>query len=250
MVDIANFRFTNVADRARSAYDDVNALRQDQARLRAGNALKGGDFQGAAGELFGAGDTEEGARLAHYGTQRDALQLQQQRVNEKLSWETFGEVADRLINVYRANPQAVGSAFDQMAGRLAEVGETPEEIAQMRERLMADPESTLYALGAAAQQKIKTYGDSRGGVYAVDEGALASNFQDPNAVRTLREPTIDPLDAELKQARIDSTRAQVGQRNAAAAKANRTPAGGGGSSKRTAQEMSDAELMAIAKGGK
>ncbi len=229
MADIANFRFTNVAGRSRDAYDDYNALREDQARMRAGNALMGGDYQGAAGMLFGAGDTEEGARLAHYGTQRDALQLQQKQAGEKLAWETFGDVAGRLINVYRKDPADLPAAFDAIAGRLQQVGETPEEIAETRARILADPEAQLYALGAAAEDRVKAF-NTPDGIVGVDTGALQSGLDAPGTTKLLYENKRDPLEDELMRAKIDATKSLGGQRDASAAKARRSPApkSGGG----------------------
>lgn len=251
MIDIANHRFTDVAGRTREAYNDYNALMTDRARMQAGSALSGGDYRGAANALYGSGDVLTGLRVTESGQQQEAKAAETKRANEKLMWDTFGEVASRLMTIYERNPEAVVEQFDALTPRLQQVGETPGEIAQTRARLLADPENTLVSLGAAAAQKIKTYGDSRGGVYAVDEAALGRDFNAPDAVRTLREPYRDPLDEELKQARIEATRAQVGQRKAAAEKSRRTGGGsGGGTAKRSASEMSDAELMAIVKGGK
>jgi hypothetical protein len=226
MVDIANhFRVDpNAFERG---YDRVNALQQDQARLRAGNALTGGNYQAAAGELFGAGDTEEGARLAHYGTQRDALQLQQTQNQEKLAWETIGDVAGQLMNVYRRNPEKVGSAFDAVAGRLAEVGETPEEIAQTRVRLLADPEGTLLALGAAAEDRFKAF-NTADGLVGLDTQALQGGLDTPGTTKLLYENKRDPLEDELMRAKIDATKSLGGQRDASAAKARRSPAPKGG----------------------
>lgn len=229
----------NVADYFRAdpeafdrGYQRVNALQADRARMQAGNALTQGNYQGAASALFNAGDVDAGARVAYYGQRRDNDAAEQKRAQEKASWEAIGEVAGRLMNVYRSNPQAVGPAFDQLSQRLIQVGETPEEIAQTRAQLLADPENTLMALGAAVEQKVKTFGDSRGGVYAVDEAALGRNFSDQNAIRTLREPHVDPLDEELKRAKIEATKAQERQRDASAAKSRRTGGGkGGGGSK-------------------
>ena len=250
MINIADY-FKADPDAFKRGYDRVNALQADRARMQAGSALSGGDYRGAANALYGSGDVTGGLRVTESGQQRDAKAAELKREQEEAFWKTTGDIAGRLMNVYRNNPAAVVEQFDALAPRLQQLGETPDEIAQTRAQLVADPESVLIRLGAAAEQKIKTYGDSRGGVYVVDEAALGRDFNAPDAVRTLREPYRDPLDEELKQARIEATRAQVGQREAAAEKSRRTGGGGGGgTAKRSASEMSDAELMAIVKGGK
>lgn len=153
MIDIANHRFTDVAGRAREAYNDYNALMTDRARMQAGSALSGGDYRGAANALYGSGDVTTGLRVTESGQQAAKLKREQ----EEAFWKTTGDIAGRLMNVYRNNPTAVVEQFDALAPRLQQLGEAPDEIAQTRQRLLADPETTLMALGAAAQSKDEGY---------------------------------------------------------------------------------------------
>lgn len=140
------------------AYERVNALAADQARVRAGNALSGGDYRGAAGELFRSGDVDGGARLAYYGDRREADQRQASADREKAATEAWGQAAERLSRILdesKDDPNAVLGAFDTyFSPRLQSLGETPDEIAQVRGMLQQSPRQALLALGAGAAKKL------------------------------------------------------------------------------------------------
>jgi len=255
MVDIASFRFGNVGNAFDEGYTRVAGLQQDRALMRAGNALASGNTAGATNALYGAGMLTEGRQVQRQQMDDAAAARKLTEDQEAEVLKTTADMAKNLGNV--REPQAVVANFDRFyAPRLAQLGESAEEIAQVRQALAADPRNTLAALGAAVEQRIKTFNTS-GGVIAVDEAALEEDFTDANATRVLYEPPPDPLEEELMRARIAATQAQVGQRQASAeassaraAKTRAAPAGGRRGSGRSVREMSTAELLAIAQGGR
>lgn len=158
MSALDNFRFVDVAGRARDAYDDIKTVRTDQARMRAGNALSGGDYRGAAGALFEAGDVDGGARVAYYGDRRAEDDRQAKAAREKAATEAWGQAAERLSRILdesKDDPSAVLGAFDTyFAPRLQSLGETPDEVAQVRGMIQQSPRQALLALGAGAAKKL------------------------------------------------------------------------------------------------
>lgn len=190
MVDIANYRFTNVADRSRAAYDDMNALRRDRSRITAGGALSQGDYGGAADALYGAGEIEAGSRVQAVGQGRKASEATAQVGQaEKVAKHTM-EVAERLAQIQRQfkDPAKTLKAFDQISATFLELGETPEELAQVRSYIEADPDAALMALGAGAAKEagyeIRNAGEE---VLVLDPrtGALVNRYR---GARTVQVP--------------------------------------------------------------
>lgn len=158
MVDIANFRFDDTGKRFDAAYGRVNALRQDQANYSAGNAMMQGDFRGASNALFSAGDLTGGAKVQTYGQQQQDRASQQVSGQHEAVYKYTTEMASRLSDILDQSgddPNAAVGAFDQFfAGGLAQHGETPDEIAQIRQQIAANPRQTVIALGAGAAKAL------------------------------------------------------------------------------------------------
>lgn len=157
MVDIASFRFNDPGRAFDDGYGRVNALRTDRARLTAGNALTGGDYGGAANAFYGAGELEAGSRVQGMGETRQAAAAKATKDREKEVLDFTGEMAGRLSTILDENkddPTAAVGAFDTFfAPRLMQMGETPEEIAQVRQQLAGNARQTLLALGAGAAKQ-------------------------------------------------------------------------------------------------
>lgn len=156
MVDIANFRFTDVGQQFDRAYDRVGTMRDDIARGRAGNALRVGNYGAAAGELYGAGMLEEGARATNYGqAQQDRVSKQRDTQRDELMKFT-ADAAQRLADVQRSGKDVnrTLAAFDQLAPDFQRYGQSPEALTQVRSAIQRDPEGTLMALGAGAAKEL------------------------------------------------------------------------------------------------
>lgn len=181
MIDVSKHRFADPLDGVQQGYEFGNALRQDSARQRAGNALRGGDYGAASGELYGAGMLSEGA-----GVQK----LADTRRNDVLKFTA--DAAGRLSDFHASNGGDVNktlAAFDQMAPRFQQFGETPEEVAEIRQQLQANPGATLVALGAGAAKELgyelRTSGDE---VLVFQGGKLVNRYRGAKTA-TLNEGT-------------------------------------------------------------
>lgn len=152
------YHFTDVGERFDRSYGRVNALREDIARTDAGNALTGGDYRGAANALYGAGMLGAGTNVQAIGEGREAMAAKAAKQREDEATAYWAEAAGRLSTIAddaKDDPTAVVGAFDTFfAPKLQELGETPEEIAQVRDLLGRDPRRTLMALGAGAAKKL------------------------------------------------------------------------------------------------
>jgi len=133
-----------------------NALRERRARLEAGNALSGGDYGAAANALYGAGEIELGSQVAGAGEQRQAAAAKAVEDREAEVLKLTSDMAGRLSAIAdeSKDPQAVVSNFERFfVPRLRALGETDEEIAQVRQGLMDQPRETLLVLGASAAKQ-------------------------------------------------------------------------------------------------
>lgn len=152
------YRFDDVGRSFDEGYGRVNALRSDRARMDAGNALSDGDYRGAANALYGAGELEMGARVQGAGEIRQsaAAKATKDRETEVLTFTV--EMAQRLSAIAdeaKDDPNAVVGAFDTyFAPRFQQLGETPEEIAQVRQMIASNPRQALLAMGAGAGEQL------------------------------------------------------------------------------------------------
>lgn len=166
-----------------------NALRGDVARSRAGSALVSGDYAGGANALLTNGDIESGLRVQEYGARQQASVKAAEKATEEEGLKFTTEIAGRLAEVHRASNDvnATLAAFDQVAPQLQKY-DSPDEIAQLRQRIAADPDNTLLMLGAGAAKKagleIRNVGEE---VLVIDpsDGHIVNRYR---GARTLNIP--------------------------------------------------------------
>ena len=177
----------------RSGFELGNALRQDQAEQRAGNALRSNDYGAAAGALFDAGMLKEGAGVQDLAAARATAAKTAADKQRDDALKFTADAAARLRRIYDMTPEPlrkerVLGAFDQIAPTFRRFGESDEELAQTRQLLDHDPEGTLTLLGAeaakAAGYDVRNAGDE---VLVIDKGTgqLVSRFR---GGRTLNVP--------------------------------------------------------------
>ncbi|MET3526181.1 lytic transglycosylase domain-containing protein [Phenylobacterium koreense] len=172
MINIAD-NYRRDPDAFTKGFETGNALRTNRARLRAGNALAGGDYGASAGELAAAGLNEEAAQVSRYGQLQEKDRQEADRTKREAALTYFGDMANRLLtlNDKGDDPARTVANFDQFFAKgLAEHGETPEEIEQLRSQLSTKPRETLMMLGAASARArgLQIIGDGLGGYKAVD----------------------------------------------------------------------------------
>lgn len=146
----------------------LTAQQQQQQRQQtlqtAGNALTDGDYSGAAGDLYKAGDLQGGLQFdtiakgqAAASAEADTAQKQQLA---KFTAETMGKLGTLRQSLAKpgADPNAVNAqtlaAFDQVAPQFKSMGETDEDLAQVRSQLAQNPDATITMLGAGAAKSL------------------------------------------------------------------------------------------------
>lgn len=154
MVDIAGHQFPDFGERFDRGYKRAQGFRQDDATYRAGNALRQGDYAGAAGALYDEGMLEQGARVAATGQQQQDRVANREKAKQEAGAKFLLDAASRLSEYHHQvkDPAKTLAAFDYMAPQLAEY-DTPEEVASLRQRFEADPDGTLILMGAGAAKE-------------------------------------------------------------------------------------------------
>lgn len=164
-----------------SAYARTNALRGDVARERAGAAMAGGNYEAGANALLMSGNLADGVRVRDLGERRQAATAQAEKARRDETLKFTEEAASRLAEIHRSgkDPAKTVAAFDQyFAPRFRELGEDEAEIAQLRNGLASDPDTTLMALGVGAAKEagyeLRTVGDE---VLVFQNGQLRSRYR-------------------------------------------------------------------------
>lgn len=204
----------NILSDFQDGQDFVGGLVQGAAKRQAGAKLAQRDYQGAAADLYGAGMLKEGAGVQ--GIQDD----QEDRTRELADDERKqhqAEVAERLgfvKQIYSALGQVPlerrNEAFESFAPTLQAMGLPDDLISQARASPKDD--ATLMAGGAKIDNELKLF-STRDGIVAVQPRT--------GDARLTYKVAPDPLDAALKEGRVDLLQAQT-------MRARRPPAARGG----------------------
>jgi hypothetical protein len=170
-----------------------NALRMDVAEQTAGRAIAGGDYYSGANALLTAGDIRGGLTVQDVGRANEAAAAKAQEDRKKELLGFTNEAAGRLAEIRRAGKDPV-AAFDQyFAPRFKELGEDDTDLAELRNGLATDPDTTLLALGAGAAKQagfdVRNAGDE---VLVFDKGTgqLVSRYR---GARTVNVPEAGAL---------------------------------------------------------
>lgn len=185
MASIYEFSGKNPLMEAFNAQNDQFAKQdQETARRKAGSALARGDFSGAANPLLENGQLEAGVRVQEIGRTRDREAASAAKAQEQAALEYTDGLVGNLGKVWGQykDPARVLQAFDMGAGRLTQLGETPEEVAALRQKFEQDPEFTLTALGKAIEQRKVELLKSGDEVLAFDNGKLVNRYRGAQTV--------------------------------------------------------------------
>lgn len=162
----------------------VAGLQQDSAKRRAGSALAMGDYNSAANPLLETGQIDAGMRVQEMGRRRRDEMASAAGAQEKAALEYTGQLIGNLGNVWGQykDTSRVLQAFDMGSGRLRELGESDEEIGQLRSQFESDPEFALTAMGKAIEQKKIELLKSGDEVLAFNNGKLVSRYRGAQTV--------------------------------------------------------------------
>lgn len=218
MAEIDPYATTNALSRGFAFAQDAA---QSRARRNAGNALSGGQPDLAAAALNEVGLLDEGQGVTNEVTrqQASAQALAEKERKEKLAW--IGQGTASLLQIPAAERQQVYEA--SIRPTLQAMGFDEETLKALDSADKTD--ANLRALATAVGQEVE-------GVAANDRAGPNGSILRPDvngAYAPAYTPPVDPLEQELMRARIEATRAQVGQREASAERARRPAAPRGGS---------------------
>jgi len=171
----------------REGYNTLEGMAQDRARRQAGNALAGGDYQGAQAALYGRGMLQEGQGVGQMQQGMEDRQAASQTADAAARKAQLAETFTMLGNVNEAMAQIPaeqrGEYFrTQVVTQLQGLpGVTPEAIAQM-----TDPSydwtdqgiATHRALLGQEAEKLQLFNTS-GGIVGVQGGQSRMIYQAP-----------------------------------------------------------------------
>lgn len=200
-----------------NAFDTADRFRTMRASRQAGNALAQGDYGAASSALYGSGMLNEGLQVQRYGQQELERQAEAERQAQSDAAKAEAEkakaayeLAERLSTVPKGQRLA---AFRGMQSFLQKAGVTPQEFAEATEEDFSDERLAWARKEAEKQLELVKASDGSYSVVDMSTGTRVGGYERPR----------DPLDEELKRARIGLVGAQT-------AKAARPPASGGGRS--------------------
>lgn len=203
-------------------YGFVQGLREDGARRRAGASLATQDYRGAAGALAQEGMLGDAMQLQGFAAKQEAgaAEAEKAEAADRLKW-----MLDATRGLQHVPADQRQQFFEtRLVPVLSSMGLPGEVVQQMMQAPKDD--ASLSAFSAAL-------GEEERKLQVVNRGDGGYDVVDPRGGEVVRSvaPEVDPLEREYMQARIDATRAQAGQREAAAAKSRRGPVGRGGRSR-------------------
>jgi hypothetical protein len=184
----------------RDAYNLLEGQAQDGARRQAGNALAGGNYQGAQDALYGRGMLDEGLAVQQrqFGVQDREMgqQAAQAEAEKKASGERAQQAIGILTRMKTLPPEQLDGAYQSFLRPFLEQTLTPEMMAQV-DAAPKTPENVdllLTAMGAEAEKlQIFNLGGDRG-VVAFDargqrvEGAGYQPEPEPEAPQVVEGP--------------------------------------------------------------
>ena len=173
----------------RDAYNLLEGQAQDGARRQAGNALAGGNYQGAQDALYGRGMLDEGLAVQQrqFGVQDREMgqQAAQAEAEKKASGERAQQAIGILTRMKTLPPEQLDGAYQSFLRPFLEQTLTPEMMAQV-DSAPKTPENVdllLTAMGAEAE-KLTGVSLGRGGYGAFNPTA--------GTLEVLREPMQEP----------------------------------------------------------
>lgn len=137
---------------ARAGEESVDRAFTQVANRRAGQALKTGNYQQAAGALFGNGDIQGGVGVQNLQAKQQAAQKAQQaeQLARQVAFTRQATTTLRRAMNEGADPVA---AFDSFAPAFTQLGIDPQTQATYRQALMANPTGFLDTVEQATAQQ-------------------------------------------------------------------------------------------------
>jgi hypothetical protein len=178
---------------ARAGEESIDRAFTQVANRRAGQALQSGNYQQAAGALFGNGDLGGGMAIQDRQIQQQAAQRTEAAARAAKEAELTLRVTGALREVQKGNGDII-AAFDAMTPQLTQFGIAPELQTQIRSFIGSDP-SALDQLERLAGQKAAEweFRDGGGGDVAAVRQTSTGGIESRLAYNAPDRPIMSPF---------------------------------------------------------
>lgn len=200
-------------------YSMLQGIQQDRARRMAGNALAGGDTQGAMSALGGVGDLQSIQALQDREI-KDAERLREREEEDRK--EAMGFLTQGATALLQAPPDQRQQLYmEVLRPTLEQMGYDPQILMQLDQADKSDANLRSLIVAAGGEVQSPYANDVTVGRARIRPDRYTGEYA------PVYEAPVDPLDQAYRQAQIDALRAQEEQRMAATARSRRPPGGGG-----------------------
>jgi len=205
-----------------AGFDYQQGLSDNVTRRRAGAALGAGNYSAAASALGSGGLIPEAVQVAAADRAQTAAKREVDEAEHAEQVKFTLQAAEALARVPAERRNEV--YMQTIRPVMAQFGFDEAELAQLDAADKGDDSLAALRASLGGTVPLATAND-------VKLGDRIARPDSQGVYTDVYTAPANPLEAELLQARIDATKAQVGQREAAAARSSRPPAGRGSGSR-------------------
>lgn len=179
----------------------VDGLFTQRANQQAGSALQQGNYNQAAGALFGNGDLRGGMGVQQYGQEQQAAQRTQEQ-EQQARQMAFSLQAIKALKGVQSQGGNVVEAYASYAPVFQQLGIPADQVEQLGQALAANPEGFLTAaeqiVGQQARQlEIQNLGNGYGVAIDKATGDVVNEYQAPQRPVNVGGVLIDPSTREV-----------------------------------------------------
>lgn len=228
---MAGFNAFDTFNSARQAsYDGLNQVRQDRGRMDAGRALQGGDYRGAAGALYGAGDLQAGMAVQQGQEHQQDRQMEMAQQQQKLAAQQAAQKAEQMKRMALAlqsvpQEQRAQVFHSQVGPALVQLGMNPQDLNGVENHL---DDASLATFAGEMDKHIQVINRGGGGYDILD----TSSGKITRGPEPTQKPPVGYMFAPDGSLMVDpgyvAGQGQIANVRAAATAAHRAPPRGGG----------------------
>lgn len=178
----------------------VDGLFTQRANRQAGQALQQGNYNQAAGALFGNGDLRGGVGVQQYGQEQQAAQQAQTAAQKAQQLQATLQIVGTVKRA-RDQGQDVSQVLPQYRDAFIAMGTDPQQLAQIEQQVAQNPaflDQIEQIVGQQARElEVVNYGSGRGGaVIDTLSGEVVNQFAPEAQLMNVDGVVIDPVTRE------------------------------------------------------
>lgn len=178
----------------------VDGLFTQRANRQAGAALQQGNYNQAAGALFGNGDLRGGMGVQQYGQEQQAAQQAQTAAQKAQQLQATLQIVGTVKRA-RDQGQDVSQILPQYRDAFIAMGTDPQQLAQIEQQVTANPaflDQIENIVGQQARQlEIQNLGNGYGVAIDKATGQVVNEYQAPQRPVNVGNVLIDPSTREV-----------------------------------------------------